>query len=401
MSRLRPLLLPDVGLGALTRWCPPELVDRAIDKYERQERRRRLLPARTVVFFELARCLFPGEGYASVYEHLLPGDSELDLYLTKRGFRVPNKSSLCKARRRLGPEVMEEVFRQVAGAVADREGCPTAFWRGLRLEAFDGTVLDVADTADNAREFTRPAGGCGPGGYPQARVVALIECGTHAVVDAAVGGQGQGESTLAMALASSAGPNTLVLADRAMPGVALWTAFRQAEAHLLWRLKRTTGQRVETVLPDGSYLTSMDLDKNHQAGYRRRGEQPPGPVVMRVIEYTIEGSDEVYRLATSLLDPETAPAHELAVLYHERWESEGIYAEIKTAQRGSRAVLQSNHPDGVRQEIWAHLIVHHLTRDLMHHAATGARTPLDPDRISFRGAQRLVRQDLSPLISPL
>jgi Transposase DDE domain. len=296
---------------------------------------------------------------------------------------------------------MEEVFRQVAGAVADREGCPTAFWRGLRLEAFDGTVLDVADTADNAREFTRPAGGCGPGGYPQARVVALIECGTHAVVDAAVGGQGQGESTLAMALASSAGPNTLVLADRAMPGVALWTAFRQAEAHLLWRLKRTTGQRVETVLPDGSYLTSMDLDKNHQAGYRRRGEQPPGPVVMRVIEYTIEGSDEVYRLATSLLDPETAPALELAVLYHERWESEGIYAEIKTAQRGSRAVLQSNHPDGVRQEIWAHLIVHHLTRDLMHHAATGARTPLDPDRISFRGAQRLVRQDLSPLISPL
>jgi hypothetical protein len=134
-GRLRPLRLPDVGLGALTRWCPPELADRAIWKPARQERRRRLLPARTVVYFELARCLFPGEGYASVYEHLLPYDEALDLYLTKRGFRVPNKSSLCKARRRLGPGVMEDVFRQVAGPVADQGSCPTAFWRRLRLEA--------------------------------------------------------------------------------------------------------------------------------------------------------------------------------------------------------------------------------------------------------------------------
>ena len=393
--------LPDVGLGALTKWCPPELVDRAIDKCDRWEKRRRLLPARTMVYFELARCLYPGEGYASVYEHLLPGDDELDLYLTRRGFRVPNKSSLSKARGKLGAAVMEEVFRQVAGPVARQLDCPSAFWRGLRLEAFDGTVLDVADTEDNVAEFTRPAGGSGKGGYPQARVVALIECGTHAVVDAVIGGRRQGETTLAMALAPSAGPGTLVLADRGMPGVPLWTAFRQSGAHLLWRLKRTTGLRVEEVLPDGSYLTSLRLDKNRQAAYRRRGLAPPGPVVLRVIEYTVAGSDEVYRLGTSLLDPEAAPAHELAALYAERWESEAIYAEIKTAQRGPHAVLRSNHPEGVRQEIWAHLIVHHLTRDLMLQAATAVQPPLDPDRISFRAAQRLVRRDLSPLLSPL
>ncbi|MFJ4008222.1 IS4 family transposase [Streptomyces sp. NPDC090026] len=401
MGRLRPLRLPDVGLGALTRWCPPELVDRAIRKHARQERRRRLLPARTVVYFELARCLFPQEGYASVYEHLLPRDEELDLYLTKRGFRVPNKSSLCKARRRLGPDVMEEVFRQVAGPVANEEDCPTAFWRGLRLEAFDGTVLDVADTPENTAEFTRPAGGAGTGGYPQARVVALAECGTHALIDAAIGGRRQGETTLAMTLAASTGPGTLVLADRNTPGVPLWTAFRRTGAHLLWRLKGPTAQRVEKVLPDGSYLTHMHLDKNLRAAYRRRGEKPPGPVPLRVIEYTVEGSDEIYRLATSLLDPQEAPAHELAALYSQRWESEGIFAEVKTAQRGSRSVLLSNRPDQVRQEIWAHLIVHHLTRDLMHHAATGTTPPLDPDRISFRTAQRLVRRDLSPLLSPL
>lgn len=138
MGRLEPLRLPDVGLGALTRWCPPELVNRAREKCGRRELRRRLLPTRTVVYFELARCLFPGEGYASVYEHLLPPDQEPDPYVARRGFRVPDKSSLREARRRLGAPVMEEVFRQVAGPVADVATCPAAFWRGLRLEAFDG-----------------------------------------------------------------------------------------------------------------------------------------------------------------------------------------------------------------------------------------------------------------------
>jgi Transposase DDE domain len=204
-----------------------------------------------------------------------------------------------------------------------------------------------------------------------------------------------------MLLAASAGPGTLVLADRGMPGVPLWAAFRRSGAHLLWRLKRSTGLRVDQVLPDGSYLTSMTIDKHKQAAYRSRGETPPGPVVLRVIEYTIEGSNEIYRLGTSLLDQTAAPAHELAALYSERWESEGIYAEVKTAQRGSRAVLRSSHPEGVRQEIWAHLIVHHLTRDLMLQAALSARPPLDPDRISFRAAQRLVRRDLALLLSPL
>jgi hypothetical protein len=172
MGRLRPLQLPDVGLGVLTKWCPPELVDRSVEKCDRREQRRRLLPARTMVYFELARCLYPGEGYTSVYEHLLPHDDDLDLYLTRRGFRVPNKSSLCKARAKLGAAVMEEVFRQVAGPVAEEYDCPTAFWRGLRLEAFDGTVLDVADTEANAGEFTRPAGGVAradirrPGSWP-------------------------------------------------------------------------------------------------------------------------------------------------------------------------------------------------------------------------------------------
>jgi DDE family transposase/transposase IS4-like protein len=377
-------------------------VDAAIDKHQRRESRRRLLPTRTMVYFELARCLYSGEGFASVYEHLLPRDDEVDLYLTRGGgLRVPNKSSLCKARRRVGPELMREVLTQVAGPVADVERCPSAFWRGLRLPAFDGTVLDVADTPANAEAFTRPAGGAGIGGYPQARVVVMVECGTHALIDAAIGGRRQGESTLAMALAARVGPDTLVLADRGMPGVPLWNAFRDHGAHLLWRLKRNVAAEVEQVLPDGTHLSHMRLNKHHRVNSRRKGRAAPPPVQMRVIEYTIEGCDELYRLGTSPLDPDAAPAAELAVLYHERWQSEGGIGEIKTAQRGSQVVLQSAHPDGIRQEIWAHLTAHHLTRVLMYQAAVNVTPPVDPGRISFRRAQRLIRRDLSPALSPL
>jgi hypothetical protein len=379
-------------IGALTRWCPPELIDKAIDKCSRQQQRRRLLPARTMVYFELARCLYPGQGYEQVFDHLLPDDVAPH---TAKAWRVPNRSSLCRARSRLGAAVLETVFREVAGPVAQPGTCPSAFWRGLRLEAFDGTVLDVADTPENAEEFTRPAGSCGSGGYPQARVVALVECGTHALIDAAIGGRQQGETTLAMDFAGSAGPGTLVLADRNMLGVPLWNAFVDAGAELLWRLKKTVAKKPHAVLEDGSYLARVRLDKHTAAALRREGKNVPSAVTVRVIEYTLDGSDEVYRLATSLLDPTTAPAAELAALYHERWVSEGIFAEVKTVQRGPRGVLRSARPDGIHQEIWAHLTVHHLTRDLIHHAATSANGSLDPQRISFRRAQHLVRRTMA------
>ena len=231
-------------------------------------------------------------------------------------------------------------------------------------------------------------------------MVALVECGSHAVINAVIGGRGQGESTLAMDLAGAAGPGTLVLADRNMLGVQLWTAFRARGAHLLWRLKSTVAIRPEAVLADGSWLARVRMDKHTAAALRRAGQPVSGTITVRVIEYTLPGSDEVYRLATSLLDPASAPAAELAALYHARWESEGVLAEIKTVQRGPQAVLRSTRPDGVRQQLWAHLTVHHLIRDLIGHAAAWESSRLEQRRISFRQAFRLARRSITAQPTP-
>ncbi len=394
--------LPAVGVGALTRWCPPELVDAVVDKCHRREHWVRLLPARTMVYFELTRCLFPTEGYARVYEHLLPLSGTVP-DPAPAGYRVPNKSSLCKARASLGPEVLELLFHEVAGPLATPETCPQGFWRGLRVLSFDGALLQVADTGENTAAFGRRTAEGVPAAYPQARVVPLIECATHAVVDAAVGGWNTSETTLARQLAPATGPGTLVLADAGMPGVRLWQAFTTTGAELLWRLDSAEASRVERELPDGSYLARIHL--SHLDRDRSDPQDwvvpPPRAVLMRVIEYRVEGSERPVRLGTTLLDPDAAPAAELAGLYPRRWESEGQLAETKAAQLGTETVLRSATPRGVRQEIWAQLVVHQLTRTLMQHAADRADPPLDPARLSFRRAQTLTRNDLRPGLSPL
>jgi hypothetical protein len=236
----------------------------------------------------------------------------------------------------------------------------------------DGFVLDVPDTQVNRAAFGGPVDAKGqPAGFPQARVVTLTETGTHASVDARVGGFRGGEPELAVAMAGSAA-GMLVIMDRGFPGVALWKAYTQAGAHLLIRARSSVAARPVQVLADGTYLARMNL-----AG--QKGAHPGG-VLVRVIEYRVDGG-EVIRLLTDLTDPAAFPAGELAALYHERWESESSFRQVKTFQRGPQEILRSADPELVRQEAWAHLAVHHcLTRIIMRLAA---RERIDPDRISF------------------
>lgn len=270
-------------IGILTKVFTAELVDAAIAKHDRAERRRRLLPARLVVYFVLALCLFARESYEEVLRVLtsgIPGSHALA--------RV-NRSSLCRARARLGEDVLETVFRQVAGPLA-APAAPGAWWRGLRLLALDGTQFDLPDSTSNGDTFDGPSttGGV-PFGFPQVRAVVLAEIGTHGVLDARLGGYRDGERSLAYPLAGSTGPGDLVIADRGFWSVEFAHVFTVAGADLLVRLQSNHLGTAQEELPDSSYLSMARPGKEVRLRAAREGRTLPRHVIYRVITFTKDG----------------------------------------------------------------------------------------------------------------
>jgi hypothetical protein len=263
--------------------------------------------------------------------------------------------------------------------------------------AWDGTGIDAADTPANAAAF----GGV-QGGGPQLRLLALIECGTHALIDAVFDGVARAsEQKLARRLLDALGPGMLLLADRNFPGWELWGLAAGTGADLAWRIKKNLVFTPLTVLPDGSFLSVMPTPaENARLGQARAaGRVPPGQPeghTVRIIEYTVtvraaDGTTRIepFRLVTTLLDHQRAPAAALAALYHQRWESENGYAELKTRLRGAAFILRSRSPELVRQELFAFLTVCQALCALKAEAARQAGT--GPDRISFTVTVRVAR----------
>jgi hypothetical protein len=259
----------------------------------------------------------------------------------------------------------------------------------------DGTTFDVPDTVSNVGFFGRPGSprGAGKGAFPQVRVAALGECGTHAMFAAEMGPLAVHETELARRLLGHLGAGMLLIADRGFAGFDLWRAAATTGADLLWRVKNSAVLPVVEQLADGSYLSHIYAarDKHRHAD----------PATVRVVEYTLAGQATVYRLITTILDPAQAPALDLAGVYAQRWEFETSLDELKTHQGAPRMVLRSQAPDGVQQEVWGFLLVHYAIRALMHQAALDAR--IDPDRVSFTRTLRLVRRQVpaQAALSPL
>lgn len=382
-----------VALGVLTRTFPPEMVDAVVAEAGREQQRHRLLPARLVAYYVLAMALFSSAGYEEVMRNLVEGLSWESGW--RQRWTVPSQPAISQARARLGYEPLEKLFARACVPLAT-PATPGGFFRGWRLVSMDGTTLDVADTPENDRAFSRPGSGRGEGvgAFPQLRVVALAECGTHAMFAAAMGACSTGETTLARALVAQMGPGMLLIADRGFYGFDLWRRAAESGAELLWRTKSNHRLDVDERLEDGSYVSKLYEISN----FKRRGQGVP----VRVVEYSLDdpgrpqAEDTRYRLLTTILEPERAPAAELAALYGERWEFESALDELKAHQRGPRVVLRSKTPDGVRQEAWGHLCTHYAIRALMSTAA--ASRGVDPDRVSFtrtaHAARRSVRSGL-------
>jgi Insertion element 4 transposase N-terminal/Transposase DDE domain len=372
-----------VSLGVIARAVPAERVRQVLADTGKASERERDLPAQVMVYYAITLALYMGSSTREGLRWLWGAEA----------VKVAGKSGISQARRRLGEAPLRRLYDEVVRPIATR-ATKGAWYRGWRLVSLDGSCLDVADTQANRAAFGVPGASRGASAFPQLRFVALVENGTHVLFGARLGGYAGGETTLAHAVLAALRPGMLCLADRQFFGYALWQAACATGADLLWRVKHNLRLPRDVALADGSYLTTIyasDKDRRHGID----------GVQVRVIEYRLEGiadAEPLYRLMTTVLDPEQAPAEALAALYHERWEIEGAFDELKTHLRGARVVLRSKTAELVRQEFWGLLLAHFAVRGLMHEAAL--RADEDPDRLSFLHAVRVIRRKL-PLFAAL
>lgn len=269
-----------------------------------------------------------------------------------------------------------------------------AFWKGMRLLALDGTVEPVADTPDNRETFRYSNDDdLSHSPFPQARVLLLIECGTHLICDAEISSCRQAEAMGArLLLERSVMEKSLILWDSGFHSSCAIFQVRARGGHVLGRLRNNILLKASDYLLDGSYLIWIYQDQDHHRGQR---------MLVRVITYTftdpcIPGAGEqVYRLVTTLLDPFLYPAKDLAVVYHERWHVEMVIDETRTHLRLSARTLRSLTPEGVLQEIYALLLAHLVIRTLMLQAAEQAQ--ISPHSLSFTETVRIMDESLIPL----
>jgi hypothetical protein len=374
-----------VTLGVLTSTVPAVLIDTVLADTGRQSRRQRQLPARLVVYYVMALALYAQASYGEVLRCLLEGVR----WLRWGGTDVvlADKSAITKARARLGTAPLRELFARVARPLATAE-TQGAWYRGRRLVSLDGTTIDLPDSLALEERFGRPGASRGASSFPQLRLLTLTETGTHAIFAIAFERYEVGEVQLAFELLQRLQPGMLCLADRAFVGFELWRTATASGADLLWRMRKNQILPCSERLPDGSYLSRLyasPKDRRHDMG----------GVTVRVIDYRLEGVPDVeplYRLITTLLDPAEAPAAELAALYHERWASEGAFAELKVSLPGQRLMLRSRRADLAEQELYGLLLAHFALRRLIHDASRHAGC--DPDTLSFIHTVRIVRRHL-------
>lgn len=380
-----------IGVGVLALCFPLQKVKGIIAACGKADKRVRDLTAALVVYYVIALSLFPGVAYQSVLRWLLSGLQ----WLGNHHFRVASKESLSVARQRLGELPMQRLHEEMARPMEERS-LPGSYFKDLLLVAFDGSTLALQDTADNAGEFGRSSNQNGEGAWPLARFVALVECGTHLIFAAKLGGYKDSEIKLAKSLAPSLRIGMLCMADRLFPGYALWKQFAATGAHQLWRAKLSVKLQKLKVLADGSYLAKWLPEEERLKGHKA--------VTVRVIEYRLkdpgaaDDKAEVYRLITTILDPAVATAAELAALYPQRWEIEISIKEGKTILRKGHITLRSKTAELVKQEFWGMILAHYLVRKMMAQAALDKGR--DPDELSYEGSIEIIKStQTGPVLS--
>lgn len=375
-----------LSASLLARVYPAQWIGRILDDHGCNSQRIRSLPAVSGTYFCISLSLYPEAAYEQVFAVVSQGlswmqgqDAEVSIA----------KSSISEMRTKIGYVPLQRLIDQACLPLADQTRHPDAFYGGLRLVAIDGSNLEVADEADNVNAFGYPGSRTGHAGYPQAQCGVLVECASHAIIAANLGAYRSSEWSICEPLLARLDASMLCLADRGFNGYAAWAAARGTGAQLLWRCVANRKLPVVKALSDGSYLSTIYPAGN--LSKKRRNASQAG-ITVRVIDYALPNVDSAeprYRLLTTLLDEDQAPAKELASLYHQRWEVEAVFDELKVHLLQSRRVLRSKTANLVRQEFYGWVLAHYAVRWLMHQAATEHR---ERDRdLSFAANVQLLR----------
>lgn len=379
---------PDAGW--LPEVLPVSCVEELLDTYQWWECREKKLNQVSIVYWLLALHLYPKLSQRRVYSKLT---SALRTVRDDVAKHLPSKAAFSYRREQLGSEPLKELFEQFARPMATAE-TPGAFWKGMRLMALDGTHESVPDTWANRVAFqysTDDEANHSP--YPQVRLLLLVECATHLICDAELGGIREGEPTLARdLLARTDWHDRLVMWDSNFHANRAIFQVHHAGGHVLGPLRNNVLTRPWTTQCDGSQLVWLREERDRRSGPEK---------LVRIIRYTFtdprfpQAGQRVYRLVTTLLDPFAYPAKDLVVLYHERWHVEMVIDETRCDMRLAQQTLRSRTPEGVEQELYALLLVHVLVRTWMLRAAEAEH--LAPTRLSFTETLRILDEHLTPL----
>ena len=384
-----------ISLGVVAKMFPIKVINEILQETGTKSVRQRNLPAHVVVYYVIALALYMNSSCREVLRCLLEGVKWLGGSDTS--INVTGRAGISQARERLGQEPLNRLHDRIVAPIASAQNehkTKGAWYKFWHLVSIDGSTLDVADTNENAHYFGRPKSSRGQSAFPQLRLVSLVENGTHVLFGTRMGPcRDCSEQALAKEVIGNLGKGMLCLGDRNFFGYEMWNKARATGADLLWRVKTNLILPCIKRYDDGSYLSKIYPSEKH-----RRGDCDG--VLVRVVEYKLKGvsdSESFYRLLTTILDPQQAPAVELAALYHDRWEIESAFDELKTHLRGAKIVLRSKRPDLVCQEFWGFMLAHFAVRGLMHEAAI--KEDIDPDELSFVHTVRVVRRKLPLLVA--
>jgi hypothetical protein len=376
-----------ISFAVISRFIPCDKINNVLDRADKNTKRNRLLPSHIMIYYIIALGFYFESSSRDVLRFLL--GSLRDLLPEKSWIPTACKAAISQARTRIGKEPLIMLYNEIVQPIAT-QNTVGAYYKNRLLVAIDGSTIEVADTEENTQYFGKPKYGSriglkGEGAFPLMRFLALVEVGTHVAFEVVYSKFSTSEFELGKRVLNKVEPNMLILADRLFFTYETWTIGVEKGADLLWRVKKNIKLDVIEKLPDGSYLSRIypsALDKKHN----RNG------IVVRVIEYQIKGKEECYRLITTMLDHEEAPAEELAALYSERWTIETVYDELKNHTREKKVFLKSKTPDLVIQEFYGLLLAHYAIRGVMHEAALQAGLP--PNQLSFVHSVRVVRRKL-------